>query len=75
MRFLLHSVSKVEVKVQTGVWRPVLEADPTEWLLPAGRPWAESIYQYWKGFDFGQKKAPSPWITLLALRVIKRVNG
>ena len=36
---------------------------------------AESIYKYWKGFDFGQKKAPSPWITLLALRVIKRVNG
>ena len=40
-----------------------------------GRWWAESIYKYWKGFDFGQKKAPSPWITLLALRVIKRVNG
>jgi hypothetical protein len=37
-----------------------------------GRWWAESTYKYWKDFDFGQKKAPSPWITLLALRVIKR---
>jgi len=40
-----------------------------------GRWRAESIYKYWKDFDFGQKKAPSPWITLLALRAIKRVNG
>ena len=40
-----------------------------------GRWRAESVYKYWKDFDFGQKKAPSPWITLLALRVIKRVNG
>lgn len=39
-----------------------------------GRWQAESVYKYWKDFDFGQKKAPSPWITLLALRVIKRVN-
>ena len=36
---------------------------------------AESIYKYWKDFDFRQKKVPSPWITLLALMVIKRVNG
>jgi hypothetical protein len=40
-----------------------------------GRWRAESVYKYWKEFDFGQKKAPSPWITLLVLRVIKRVNG
>lgn len=40
----------------------------------AGRWRAESIYKYWKDFDFGQKKAPSPWITLLALRAIKRVH-
>ncbi len=40
----------------------------------AGHWRAESVYKYWKDFDFGQKKAPSPWITLLALRIIKRVN-
>jgi hypothetical protein len=40
-----------------------------------GRWKAESVYQYWRGFCFGQKKAPSPWITQLALRVVKRVYG
>jgi hypothetical protein len=40
-----------------------------------GRWQAESIYKYWKDFDFGQKRSPSPWITLLALRVVRRVRG
>lgn len=40
-----------------------------------GRFYAESISRAWPAFDFGQKKAPSAWITLLALRVFKRVNG
>ena len=40
-----------------------------------GRWRAESTYKYWKAFDFGQKKGPSRWITLLALRAIKRVQG
>jgi len=39
-----------------------------------GRFYAESISRAWKPFDFGQKKAPSPWITFLALRAIKRVS-
>jgi len=38
-----------------------------------GRCKAASIYRYWSGFCFGQKKEPSPWITLLALRTVKRV--
>ena len=33
----------------------------------------ESVWMAWKGWEFGQRKAPSPWITLLALRVIKRI--
>ncbi len=37
-----------------------------------GRFYAESISRAWKPFDFGQKKVPSPWITFLALRTIKR---
>lgn len=37
-----------------------------------GRFTPESVWMAWKGWEFGQKKAPSPWITLLALRVIKR---
>ncbi len=34
----------------------------------------ESIYMPWKGWDFGQKKAPSRWITFLAHRIISRLN-
>ncbi len=38
-----------------------------------GRFRPESVWMAWKGWEFGQKKAPSPWITLLALRVTKRI--
>lgn len=40
-----------------------------------GRFTASSIWMAWKGWGFGQKKEPSPWLTLLALRVIKRLYG
>ena len=33
----------------------------------------ESIHKVWSDFDFGQKGKPSKWITLLALRIIKRI--
>lgn len=33
----------------------------------------ESIHEVWADFDFGQKNAPSRWITLLALRIAKRI--
>jgi hypothetical protein len=33
---------------------------------------AESIWLDWKGWEFGQKKAPSRWITLTAQRIQKR---
>ena len=33
---------------------------------------AESIYQVWKNWEFGQKKVPSYWITFLALRILAR---
>lgn len=35
----------------------------------------ESIWTAWKGWEFGQKKAPSRWLTLLACRIIKRNSG
>lgn len=38
-----------------------------------GRFTAESAYQPWAGWEFGQKKAPSRWITLLAYRILMRV--
>jgi hypothetical protein len=37
-----------------------------------GRFTAESVYQPWAGWEFGQKKAPSRWITLLAHRLLNR---
>jgi len=38
-----------------------------------GRFTPESIHKVWSDFDFGQKEKPSKWLTLLALRVIKRI--
>jgi hypothetical protein len=31
---------------------------------------AESVYQAWKEWEFGQKKVPSRWVTFLALRIL-----
>ena len=35
---------------------------------------AGSVWMAFKGWEFAQKRDPSPWITLLALRVLKRVT-
>lgn len=40
-----------------------------------GRFTAESVYTAWKEWEFGQKKTPSRWITLIARRVIRRSAG
>jgi len=34
----------------------------------------ESVWMAWKEWDFGQKRLPSPWLTLLAPRVIQRMK-
>ncbi len=39
-----------------------------------GRYTATSMYQSWKGWSFADKKNPSPWLTFLVLRVLKRVG-
>ena len=36
---------------------------------------AGSMYKAWKGWEFADKKSPSPWISFLALRILKRLNG
>ncbi|MCJ7567729.1 MAG: hypothetical protein MUO58_09335 [Anaerolineales bacterium] len=38
-----------------------------------GRFTPESIWTAWKGWDFGQKKEPSPWLTFLIWRMLKRM--
>jgi len=35
---------------------------------------AESVWQPWKAWEFGQKKQPSRWITLLAWRILGRLR-
>jgi hypothetical protein len=40
-----------------------------------GRYTAGSMYQAWKGWSFADKKNPSPWLTLLALRVERRARS
>jgi hypothetical protein len=40
---------------------------------PDGRFTPESIYKAWDAWDFGQKKAPSRWLTLLCWRMLSRL--
>jgi hypothetical protein len=40
-----------------------------------GRFTATSMYLAWKGWSFADKKQPSPWLTLVALRIQARVSG
>ena len=39
-----------------------------------GRFIAESVWLHWKGWDFGQKREPSRWLTLVAQRMLARVG-
>ena len=32
----------------------------------------EAVYQKFKGWDFGQKKSPSPYLTYLCYRILER---
>jgi len=38
-----------------------------------GRFTGESVWLAWKGWEFGQKKSPSRWLTLLARRALQRL--
>jgi hypothetical protein len=40
-----------------------------------GRFTAGSMYRAWKGWSFADKKQPSPWLTFLCCRVLRRVAG
>ncbi len=39
-----------------------------------GRYTPESIWMAWKGWDFGQKKEPSRWLTFLVWRMLSRMT-
>lgn len=62
---------------------PFVHADPrfadlldaiTAQADPQGRYIPGSMYQSWKGWGFADKKNPSPWLTFLVLRILKRVG-
>jgi len=40
-----------------------------------GRYTASSMYRAWKGWSFADKKNPSPWLTLLVLRLQRRMEA
>jgi hypothetical protein len=40
-----------------------------------GRYTANSMYMAWKGWSFANKKEPSPWLTFLILRILKRTGN
>jgi hypothetical protein len=39
-----------------------------------GRFTNESIWTFWKDWEFGQKRTPSRWLTLLAWRILKQIE-
>jgi hypothetical protein len=39
-----------------------------------GRYTTGSMYRAWKGWSFADKKNPSPWLTFLVLRILKRLE-
>jgi len=40
-----------------------------------GRFTPESVWKAWSEWEFGQKRAPSPWLTLMAQRMLKRLDA
>lgn len=41
---------------------------------PLGRFTPESVWTAWKGWEFGQKREPSRWLTFLIVRILKRLG-
>lgn len=40
-----------------------------------GRYTASSMYRAWQGWSFADKRNPSPWLTFLVWRILKRMEG
>jgi hypothetical protein len=46
----------------------------TQQAGPDSRYTATSMYRHWKDWSFADKKHPSPWLTFLVHRVLKRIS-
>jgi hypothetical protein len=55
-------------RLQSMIDGVVAKADEQQRYTP------ESIWKAWADWDFGQKRAPSHWLTLLTLRMLKRAE-
>ena len=42
---------------------------------PLGQYTPESAWSAWKDWEFGQKKAPSRWLTFIALRILQKTSS
>ena len=51
--------------------RPLIEAVAAQ-ADAEGRYTATAMFRSFKGWSFADKKAPSPWLTFLAMRILKR---
>jgi len=58
--------ARSDPRLQEMVGELVIQADAQN------RFTATSMYRAWKGWSFADKKAPSPWLTFLAVRIIQR---
>jgi hypothetical protein len=68
---LLDAVSHYYQLIKTRAFRELLavsllEFDPNGLFIPI------SVYLYFKSYSFGQKRTPSPWMTLFLSRIYKR---
>jgi hypothetical protein len=45
------------------------------WFDEAGRITPASVWKAWEGWEFGQKREPSRWVTLLAQMALQRVGA
>jgi hypothetical protein len=66
-------LSRLPEAVGDGRFRSMAEA-VTSKAGPDGLFVPESVYLAWKDWDFGQKKAPSSWLTLVATRILMRAG-
>lgn len=62
----VHADARYRVRFREMVEAITAQADEN------GRYTAGAMYQAWKGWSFADKKNPSPWLTFLVLRVLRR---
>ncbi|MCK4237772.1 MAG: hypothetical protein KAX33_01525 [Candidatus Lokiarchaeota archaeon] len=68
---ILDAVSHYSELVKTQAFRELIAVSLLAWE-PIGVIIPKTVYLYFNSFSFGQKKEPSPWMTLFLSRIYKR---